>query len=106
MKRLSPRKTRAGVAAAGALLILGTFGQNALAADSANSSSDYPTVTEQRLMDAQQDNGWLMYSRDYSSRAYVQVMAFLLKENGYKPGQQPLTYEQAEKSKAPLVSRN
>lgn len=40
---------------------------------SANAADEpsYPTVSEERLLNAVDDDGWLMYRRDYSSRAYA-----------------------------------
>jgi alcohol dehydrogenase (cytochrome c) len=38
---------------------------------SAASASSYPSVTDARLLDAQQDDGWLMYRRDYASLGYA-----------------------------------
>jgi polar amino acid transport system substrate-binding protein len=32
----------------------------------------------------------------------VQIMAFILQQNGYPPGSNELVYEDAEKSKVPL----
>jgi alcohol dehydrogenase (cytochrome c) len=34
-------------------------------------AADYPAVTDQRLLDAQNDNGWLMYRRSYDSQGYA-----------------------------------
>src|ERR1035438_8565795 len=31
----------------------------------------YPTVTSERLINAQQDSGWLMYRRNYESTGYA-----------------------------------
>ena len=31
----------------------------------------YPSVTAERLINAQQDNGWLMYRRNYESTGYA-----------------------------------
>src|ERR1700687_685677 len=31
----------------------------------------YPSVTSERLVDAQKDNGWLMYRRNYESTGYA-----------------------------------
>ncbi len=36
---------------------------------------------------------------------YVQVMAFLLQQNGYPAGSKPLTFDEAAASKVPLVYR-
>ena len=36
---------------------------------------------------------------------YVEIMAFLLQQNGYPSGGKALTYEEAETSKVPLVYR-
>ncbi len=34
---------------------------------------------------------------------YVNIMAFILSKNGYKPGKKALTYSQAEQSKANII---
>jgi mono/diheme cytochrome c family protein len=34
---------------------------------------------------------------------YVNIMAFILSKNSYKPGKSPLTYTKAENSKAPIM---
>src|SRR5471030_2747622 len=31
----------------------------------------YPSVTSERLLNAQKDNGWLMYRRNYESTGYA-----------------------------------
>lgn len=36
---------------------------------------------------------------------YVEIMAFVLQKNGYKPGGAPLTYSGAMKSKAPIAPK-
>lgn len=36
--------------------------------------------------------------------AYVNIMAFILSKNGYKPGKKALTYAQAESSKAKIIN--
>ena len=36
---------------------------------------------------------------------YVEIMAFVLKKNGYKPGSQPLTYSFAMQSNAPIAPK-
>lgn len=42
-----------------------------LAACSMDHHSSYPRVTEERLMAAASDNGWLMYRRSYDGQAYA-----------------------------------
>jgi polar amino acid transport system substrate-binding protein len=34
---------------------------------------------------------------------YVNVMAFILSRNGYKPGKEKLTFAEASSSKAPVI---
>ncbi|MGZ3499058.1 MAG: c-type cytochrome [Vulcanimicrobiaceae bacterium] len=36
---------------------------------------------------------------------YVEIMAYVLEKNGYKPGSQPLTYSVAMNSKAPIAPK-
>lgn len=36
---------------------------------------------------------------------YVNIMAYILSKNGYKPGKAPLTYSKAEVSKADIIKR-
>lgn len=38
-----------------------------------------------------------------SHDTYVNIMAFILSKNGYKPGKKPLTYSNAMSSKAPII---
>lgn len=40
-----------------------------------------------------------------SKQQYAEVMAFILKENGYRAGGTKLTYASAKASKVPLISR-
>ena len=42
-----------------------------LSATSQAATSDYPAVTQQRLLHAESDSGWLMYRRAYNSNAYA-----------------------------------
>ncbi|MEO7051589.1 MAG: methanol/ethanol family PQQ-dependent dehydrogenase [Rhodanobacter sp.] len=42
-----------------------------LAADSTAPAGDYKPVTDARLVNAGNDNGWLMYRRDYASSGYA-----------------------------------
>lgn len=34
---------------------------------------------------------------------YVDIMAYILSKNGFKPGKSPLTYDKAMNSKAPII---
>src|SRR5450432_4305211 len=56
----------------------------------------YPSVTTERLVNAQKDNGWLMYRRNYESTGYAPFDQI----NAGNVGQ--LVYEEAEKSRVPL----
>ncbi len=37
---------------------------------------------------------------------YVSIIAYILSKNGYKPGKTALTYQTAEKSKAPIIKKS
>ncbi len=67
---MSTRRTAAGWAAAAAALALAAFGPHFGQARAAGDPM-FPPVTDQRLLDADRDDGWLMYLRSYRSNGHV-----------------------------------
>lgn len=60
-----------------------------LTAAAAQAATDYPPVTDARLLQAARDDGWLMYRRDYASTGYAPFAEI----NTGNVGQLKLAYE-------------
>ena len=67
MKGLKSLSLALGLGTA-SLALLAAAGANAAATGAADT---YPSVTQDRLMHAESDNGWLMYRRAYNSQGYA-----------------------------------
>ena len=95
MASLSTNKRIAALAAVVALATLGFAATRAVPVHAAESA--YQSVTDERLVNAQKDDGWLMYRRSYDSQGYApfdqittsnvaQLKTVFTYETGLKPG--------------------